>query len=455
MLQRSSKVVPRVWPQSHGGTVGASLPLTRGKDAPLTGGRVTVNRRGAIASALRQGSCAWLLLAVLLLAAGCGERAKPATETVRVTSGPLQVWAVYDGKLDSRVVFNIMSRLGGQATLVHLLPEGARVQRGEVLARLDSSRIEKNLVKLQGQYAMAKSEFESLKQAEWPLKIAELERQVAESRTAWETEQQYLEDNRSLLAENLITPQEIKQQELKAAQAKTKAGQLENQLRLTREYLQPLAVEQARAKLAAVEQELNLEQLELKACTLTAPADGLLGYLPTYLGNEYRTARVGDSVFMNQPFMVIPDMSNLVVHCYVPESELARVNPGAVVRIEPVAYSHLALPGTVESVGSTAQTRTDKPAWQKYFHVLIALAGGDERLRSGMSVTARILAYEQKQAVLLPRLAVRWQGDEAWVRWQGKNGRVEQRQIKVGWADDRNYEVLAGLQPGDQIVIDE
>ncbi|MCX6996335.1 MAG: efflux RND transporter periplasmic adaptor subunit [Kiritimatiellaeota bacterium] len=395
------------------------------------------------------------VLLVLLLGGCGGRREQLPAGTARVTTGPLSVWAVYDGKLDSRVVFTIMSSLGGQATLVHLLPEGVRVQRGAPIARLDSSRIEKNLVKLQGQYAMAKSEFESIKLADWPLKIADLERQVSEARSSWATEQQYLDDNRALLKEDLITPQEIKQQELKAAQARGKTAQLENQLTLTRQYLQPLAVEQARAKLAAVEQELNLEKLALQACTLTAPADGLLGYLPTYLGNEYRTVRVGDSIFMNQPFLVIPDMSNLVVHCYVPESELARVQPGAAVRLEPLAYPSLAFDGTVESVGSTAQTRTEKPAWQKYFHVLIALRTGDERLRSGMSVTARILAYAQKKAVLLPRPAVRWQGRAPWVRLQTGAGVAVSRPVQVGWGDDRHVEILAGLQPGDVVVLEE
>lgn len=387
---------------------------------------------------------------VVLCFSGCGQREVAAPTLIAVTNGPLHVWASYGGKLESRRVHTIMSQLGGQATLVELMPEGLRVEPGVVLARLDPTRIEREIVKLEGAFAAAKSEYESQKNAEWPLKLGELERQQAEAQAREAEERQFLTDSRTLLKDDLVTAQEIRQQEGKVAQAEAKTHQIVQQIKLSREYLQPLGLEQAHAKLAAAERELSLARQELQACTITAPAAGVVGYLPTYFGNEFRVARVGDTIFMNLPFMIIPDMHSLVVHCYVPEAELGRITTGAAAQIVPVAFPDMILTGTVESVGATAQVVAEKPAWQKYFHVVIALQTTNERLRSGMSVTAHILAYERKSALLLPRAAVRWQGTAASVKLQ-----QELRAIKLGWADDRQFEVLDGLKAGDQILQEE
>jgi HlyD family secretion protein len=417
-----------------------------------------MNRQDAkIAKMSRNAATACLgVLGVLAaaLCSGCGKREAAPAPAVAATNGPLRVWASYGGKLESRRVHMIMSQLGGQATLVELAPEGLRVQQGAVLARLDPTRIEREIVKLEGAYAAAKSEYESQKNAEWPLKLGDLERQLAEAQAKDAEERQFLEDNRALLKDDLVTPQEIHQQESRLAQAAAKTKQVEQQIKLSRDYLQPLGLEQSHAKLVAAERELNLARQELQACTVTAPADGVPGYLPTYFGSEFRVARVGDTIFMNLPFMVIPDMSSLVVHCYVPEAELGRIVTGALAQVVPIAFPDMVLTGTVESVGATAQVVAEKPAWQKYFHVVIALQAVDPRLRSGLSVTTHVLAYENPQALLVPRAAVRWQNGAAAVRMR-RGAAAETRAVKLGWADDRQFEVLSGLQPGEQIVIEE
>ena len=394
------------------------------------------------------------VLALLCLSTGCGRKGVAAPELVTVTNGPLRVWSGYSGRLESRRVHTIMSQLGGQATLVEIVPEGLRVRQGAVLARLDSTRIEREIVKLEGAFAAAKSEYESQKSAEWPLKLGELERQMSDEQAKAEDERLFLEDNRALLAEGLVTAQEIHQQEAKVARAQARAQQIAEQLKLTREYLQPLGLEQSRARMTAAEGELKLARQELKACTITAPADGMVGYLPTYFGNDFRVARVGDTIFMNLPFMVIPDMSSLVVHCYVPESELGRIATGAPAQITPVAFPELVLPGTVESVGATAQVVAEKPAWQKYFHVVVALQSTDERLRSGMSITTQILACDRSSALLVPRVAVRWKGAEASVVVR-RGDAAEARIVTLGQADALQFEVLSGLKAGEQVVVEE
>jgi len=388
-------------------------------------------------------------------AGGCGRpAAAPPASTAAATPGELRVWSVYGGRIESRRVHTLRSQLGGQATLVELAPDGARVRAGDIVARFDATRIEREIVRLEAAHAAVRAEYEILRNADWPLKIADLERQRAEARARVAEEERLLADNRELRADGLIPDHEVRQQEARLEQALAKAAQIEQQLRLTREFLQPLGLEQARARLAAAERELEMARQELRACALAAPADGMLGHLPTHIGGEYRTARVGDTLYLNQPFLIIPDLTQLVAQIAVPEAELGRVALGAPVRVIPAAFPETELAAEVESIGATAQAAAGRPAWQRYFPVVCALREGDPRLRAGMSATVRVLSYENARALRVPRAAVRWDGGRPSVRLRRPDGGVETRPVTLGAADDLYFEALDGLAPGDVILLE-
>ncbi len=393
------------------------------------------------------------ILFLPLALAGCGGGSKEVA-TAEVIRAPLEVWHPLDGKIESRTVRMLMSRLGGSAALVEMAPEGSRVLKDDVVARFDSSKTERDLVKLEADFTLAKSEYESLVNAQLPLQLRELEMQIAEAGSVYEAERQYLEDSRVLVKEELVSEQEIRQQEAKVLQQKTKLEHLQTQLGLTRQHLHPLAQESAKARLAAAEQALVFARQEAKDCVLRAPADGLVVYLRVHVGGEYRTAQVGDSIYRNQPFMAIPDMTNLLVHAYVPESDLAKVAPGSRAVITPLAYPGLVLEGVVESVGTMAQAMMEKPSWQKFFHITISLQSVDERLRSGMSVNASVLSFFVPEAVLIPRPAVFWEEGKPFARVVRKTGMAEKRALRLGQGNSSQFEVLEGVQPGERVEME-
>lgn len=390
------------------------------------------------------------VIAILLVAlAGCS-RAPDARETHTVGTGPLAVWTVYPGKLEARRVETIMSKFNGSATIVELAPEGLPVAAGDLLVKFDSSQVERDLLKLQRDAQLARSDLERLERAELPLELRDLEAQRLEAQMSYEAERQYLEDSRVLLAEELVSEQEIEQQKLKVDQLQAQLEKLDQKIALTREFLHPAALERARATLASAEQELALAQRQLENCTVHAPADGVVVYRPLHVGGEFRTARVGDSLYKNQPFMIIPDMKDLVIEVQIPEAELARVDVGREVRVTPLSYPDLKLRGRVEAVGSMATTMMDRPGWQRYFRGVIGMQDVDPRLRSGMSVQAEILSYANEQAVLVPRAFVRMENNAPTVRLAQQP--TQPHPVRLGWADLRHFEVLDGLKPGDVVV---
>lgn len=372
---------------------------------------------------------------------------------VRVVRGPLAVWVVYEGRMEARRLTMIMSRFRGNATVIDLAPDGARAAKGDVLVRFDSTALERDVLKLERDAALARSELQGLVNAKIPLEVREIEMKLLEARTTLDAEKQYLEDMADLMKEGLVAEPEIKQQRSKVDQVSRQVETLELQIKLTKSYGHPSAVERARATLASAEQELRIAREQLANSVVTAPADGVVVHKPLHVGGEFRTVRVGDGVFPNQPFMILPDLTDMVVHLSVPEAELPRVQNARDVLIQPLAYPDANLSATVESVGSAAQNLAERPVWQKFFHVVIGLKAGDPRLRPGMSVTARLLSYHNPDALLIPRGAVRWEEGKPVVKTTTTFSQAL-RPVKPGHADDKNYEVLEGLNPGDRVVIE-
>ena len=89
------------------------------------------------------------------------------------------------------------------------------------------------------------------------------------------------------------------------------------------------------------------------------------------------------------------------------------------------------------------------------FDAVVDVTGGDrpKRLRAGMNCNASILAYENKNALMVPKAAVK-RGDDA------NSGHVyvltdkgqKKRMVKLGRLHKDRYEIRKGLKSGDKVV---
>ncbi|MBN2300938.1 MAG: efflux RND transporter periplasmic adaptor subunit [Lentisphaerae bacterium] len=395
-------------------------------------------------------------LLLIALTAGVITRRSPENDllsTAKIVRRPFHVSSVYEGVIGSQTVKTMVSEFNGSATVVWLIDEGAHVNRGDVVVRFDSSEIERKLVELVAEHALAQCDVDSLEKAKLPLELDDLAAQTAEARAALMVERGYMTSARELLKEDLVSKEEVAQQSAKVECLERQVRNLEMKLALTKEYLHPSVLTGARTKLASAERRLALAKTQLAHCNVKAPIAGIVIYKALHITGEFRTIRVGDSVYQNQPFMVIGDMSNLIVRCEVPEAELSNVSVGREAVIEPIAYPTLRLAGSVQTVSSMAGHAPGRPDWQKYFRVVIGVRDTDPRLRMGMSVHVHIISYENIDALLIPRKAIHWRGNSPTCVIL-RNGRRERRDITVGMADETNYELLSGLENGDMVVID-
>ena len=382
-----------------------------------------------------------------------GPQKADAIQTYSVKRDDIEVWTHYSGEISSGRVTNITSKMSSSGNIVTLATEGQQVKPGDVLAQFDSIELEQKVIRLKSELTLAETELESLVSAKLPLEMATINDEIKELQVEIEQEKAYLDDSEQLLQDNLVSAHDVKKQLSKLGKLEGRLAQLEKQKRLTLKYLHPLAVRQATSRLDASRQALEIAEHELTNSIIKAPMSGVVVLKPFHLRGEYRVVRIGDSIYPNQPFMVIPDMQSMIIEIDIPESELSSVFINQPAIVLPIAYPDSRLSGHVSLISESAQTVPGRPKWQRFFKVTVKIDDVSTRLKSGMSVVVHLQTEDRTNVVSIPRKSVFWQGRQSFVTRIVDN-QPEKTQLELGVYNDHYFEVLNGLSEGDIIGLE-
>ena len=75
------------------------------------------------------------------------------------------------------------------------------------------------------------------------------------------------------------------------------------------------------------------------------------------------------------------------------------------------------------------------------------------KLRIGMTTQNVITSQEVKNTVIVPTMAIRNQKGKRIVRVLQADGKVEEREIKVGLTDGLNTQAVSGLKEGEKVIM--
>ncbi|MDH3743513.1 MAG: efflux RND transporter periplasmic adaptor subunit [Acidobacteriota bacterium] len=239
---------------------------------------------------------------------------------------------------------------------------------------------------------------------------------------------------------------------------RTALARVESQLaKATREYTRQTDLYE---KLLISEQTFNeatyeIEQLELAL----KDAQRNLGYTavraPISGTVTARLVNIGDQVTPNQHLFDLVDFDSIVARVYVPEKELARLRPGVEARIIAEAAGGEARRGTVDRMAP----RVDPKSGTVKATVTVPRSEG---LLPGMYVSVELVTDVHTDAVLVPKKALIYDGDQIYVfrvkeeeRDDLKEGewRVERLLIEAALEDRHNIEPAGVLEAADRIVV--
>ncbi|MFZ5658029.1 MAG: efflux RND transporter periplasmic adaptor subunit [Pseudomonadota bacterium] len=187
----------------------------------------------------------------------------------------------------------------------------------------------------------------------------------------------------------------------------------------------------ARARVAQV-------RAQIADRVIRAPFGGVLGL---------RQVSPGSLVSPGTVITTLDDVSRVHVDFPMPETQLAQVGAGQAIEATAAAYPGRTFEGTVATVDARIDPATRAVTVRGEF------ANPGRVLKPGMLLQVRVHRPE-RQALLVPEIAVVQAGNDSYVYRVTGDGKAERADVKLGTRAGGQVEVLEGVKPGERIVVD-
>lgn len=320
-----------------------------------------------------------------------------------VTRGPLSVRVTTNGKVEPIEEAEIRARLDGR--IVEIPEPGTRVQKGDVILRIDAGPVAAELAKAKSERLSA---LESLRAAR-----AKLARE--KERAATDTK---------LFEQGAVSAERHAESQAALRDARARVRFLERET--------PLRVDSLDLRIQEYEDQRGSAEVR-------AP----------FAGTVYRTERrKGAMVHVGDPILWIADLERLRVRTNIDQVDLGRVRAGQSVTITANAFPERTWTGTVSEVIPHVVVRQSRSISEGLARVEPPTDG----LVPGMSVDVDIVVTELADTLHVPAQAIVRSNGQPYV-YRVAGSRAERTPVKLGLETVNEVEVVEGLSAEDHVVV--
>jgi HlyD family secretion protein len=234
---------------------------------------------------------------------------------------------------------------------------------------------------------------------------------------------------------------QIAQSELGFRQAQSNLIQAQNNLKTLLEGPSQEDLDIARAQVQQAQLSMLSAENNLTNARLVAPIDGVVSQV---------SVRPGELFSGGLPAVTMSDLEQFHMDVLVDEIDVRQVQVGQPVGIRVDALPDQELTGKITEIAPVASNVNGVIAYQ----VTIVPDPSDAPLRSGMSATASITTANVDEALLAPNRFIQLDRDtgKAFV-YRMIAGQPALQEVELGLRNERESQVTAGLNDGDEIAL--
>jgi RND family efflux transporter MFP subunit len=315
------------------------------------------------------------------------------------------------GYVTARRLATISSKITGKITEV-LVEEGARVEAGQILARVDDSNTTASLHLAQAQLEAAR---QSLAETTANLELAETE----------------LRRQRELADKGIVSPADLDRAESNARALRGRRARVLSEI-------------------AVAERTVDVWKQQLDDTIIRAPFAGIVTSKNAQPGEMISPMSSGG--FTRTGVCTMVDMSSLEVEIDVSESYINRVEAGQPVEATLDSYPDWRIPAHVIAIIPTADRQKATVKVRVGFEKLDPRILPDMGVKVAFQATSSAAASTVARTVAVPTAAVRLV-DGHDVVFVARDGRAERRAVTVTAKNENEVIISAGVSAGERIVI--
>jgi RND family efflux transporter MFP subunit len=372
--------------------------------------------------------------------------AAEASLTAPVKQGEFKVLVTTTGELRANKFVQVTGPASAQQVNVYqtkiasIVPEGTRVNAGDVIAELDrqpaatrAADVALSLTKAQAEYTAA---------------MLDSTLNLANSREDVRTAEYTLEEKKIAKEQAQFEAPSIKRQaEIDYEKAQRAWDQSKRNL--------DTKTKQAVAKMASVGADLHKQENMLKniqevmgSFTIKAPTPGMVIYIREWNGKKKGVGSQWNA--WDNTVATLPDLAHMESQTYINEVDVRKIAVGQKVEITLDADASKKLQGTVTQIANVGEQRPNQDS--KVFEVKVAITQSDTTLRPGMTTANAIEVASIPNVLSIPLESTITEGGYTYVYQKTGRGVVKQM-IETGTSNDNEIIVRKGLTKDDRVLL--
>lgn len=383
--------------------------------------------------------------------------------TVPVESKALTVRITASGAVQPVQTVNLSPKTAGILAKLYV-EQGDCVTQGQVIARMEDTSLEADLLQARARIAQAEARYARLRSGDRPEETAQAraaveqaQARVVEAQSQLKRATERVERNRALEGEGAISQDAF---DAVLTEADTARAVLEQTRASLREAQQRLSLSQngnrrediAEAAAQVVEARANLKAVETRQedTLIRAPFDGIITQKYATEGAFVTPTTSASEATSATSTAIVALAEGLEVLAEVPEVDIQQLKKGQPVEVVADAYPDKVFRGEILLIAPEAVVKQNVTSFQ----VRVKLLSGQDTLLSGMNVDLTFLGDTVSQALVVPTVAIVTQEGETGVLVPNEDNEPTFQPVVIGTAVGDQTQIIEGLDAGDRIFTD-
>ena len=158
----------------------------------------------------------------------------------------------------------------------------------------------------------------------------------------------------------------------------------------------------------------------------------------------------GDSLNYGDVVATMYDIEQVSITVSVAETDMTDIEIGGKANVNLVAYPDEVFSATVTEIGDA----TTDSSGNVTYDVTITFDGEASGLFQGMTGEVTFITKQAKTVVYVSNRAIINSGKKTYVKCKDADGNIKKVEVKVGFSDGINVEIIEGLKEGDVVLVE-